>query len=313
MLDVFVLDKEIKSIKPEELARYKNKLVWIDVTAPKKEDFKLLREIFKLHPLTIEDCLSKGKTRIKIEYFENYMLIVLYGVSKNGKRPYEVDFILGKNFLISNHYEVVESIEALKKNSERVKFLISSGVDSLLHRLIDAEVDQFLNVLGKYDEIIDKFERKALEAPTHELTAQIFRLRRLFVLLRRLSNAQKEKILELTKADIPFITKKVQPYFRDVFDHMLTITDTITNYRELLSNILEVYLSTVSNKMNEIMKTLTVVTTIMLPLTLIAGIYGMNFQFLPELHWKYGYMFALGLMVAIAVGMIFYFRRKGWF
>ncbi len=315
MIDIFLFDTSLKRIKLEELAKHassRNKKIWIDIINPVKDEFKKLKEIFKLHPLTVEDCLKKGRTRVKIERFDDYLFVVIYGISDT-KRLYELDFIIGRNFVISNHFEAVESFNKLKRNDDKISTIMSRGPDFILHKLIDLEIDRYLELLAKYEDIIEKLEKNVLEEPNQQLVSRIFKLRKTFMRIRRIANLQKEKLLELAREKYPFISERLRPYFRDVFDHMLAVTETITIYREQLSGALELYLSTSSNKTNEVMKTLTVIASIMLPLSLIAGIYGMNFDNLPELHWKYGYTFALSLMAAVAIGLLFYFKRKGWF
>src|SRR3989344_647578 len=315
MIDIFVADGELKKIKLDELAKHagSKKKIWVDVTNPAKDEFKQLKEIFRIHPLTVEDCLKKGRTRVKIENFDHYLFIVIYGMPENSKRLYELDFIIRKNFVISNHFEAVDSFDRLKKNQDKVSTILSKGPDFILHKLIDLEIDRYMEVLAKYDDIIEHIERKILEEPNQQLISRIFRLRKKFMRIRRIAALQKEKLLELAREKHPFISERLHPYFRDVFDHMLSVTESVTTYRDQLSGALELSISTSSNKANEVMKTLTVIASIMLPLSLIAGLFGMNVRDIPFAEHRYAFEIVIGIMLAIAIGMLFYFKRRGWF
>jgi len=315
MIDIFVADGELKKIRLEELGKHltSKKKVWIDVINPHKDEFKQLKEIFKLHPLTVEDCLKRGRTRVKVEEFDNYLFIVIYGMPENSKRLYELDFIIGKNFVISNHFEHVDSFDKLKKNQEKVFTILSKGPDFILHKLIDLEIDRYLEIVSKYEDIIERIEKRVLEEPNQQLISRIFRLRKKFMRIRRIANLQKEKLLELAREKQPFISERLRPYFRDVFDHMLSVTETVTIYREQLSGAIELSISMSTNKANDVMKTLTVIASIMLPLSLIAGLFGMNVADIPFADHRYAFEMVIGVMLTIAIGMLFYFRKRGWF
>ncbi|MEK6852524.1 MAG: magnesium/cobalt transporter CorA [Nanoarchaeota archaeon] len=313
MIEIYLLERNnVRNINLKELKKYKGKPLWIDATRPNKEEFQILGKVFDLHPTTIEDCL-RVRTRIKVEPFIKYLFFVFYGI-KGEKRFVleEIDFIIGNNFLISNHLGKVENIEELKKHKTKIKELLSKGPDFIFHHIVDLEIEQYNNLLTRYDIEIDKVERETIENPRQVLMNKLFRLRRDIMLLRRIMRSQQEKFASLYREDHKYISKQVYPYLRDAHDTMVTVNDTLTSFRETISNTLELYLTTVSNRMNEIMKVLAIMATFMLPLTVITGIYGMNFEFMPELHYRYGYFIILGVMVAVVIGLVVFFKKKGW-
>jgi magnesium transporter len=222
-----------------------------------------------------------------------------------------MNFVLGKNFLLTIHKERIQSFDSLKSDRSRLQSLLSRGPDFLLHRLMDAEVDFYFPVLDEIEDQIDGLEEEVYKNVDHKVLGRLFRLKRQLLLIRKSVGPQKEVVLMLTQKSFPFISDPASAYFRDIYDHTIRINESIDDYREILSNTLEVHLSMVSNRMNEVMKALTIVATIMLPLTVLTGIYGMNLN-IPESHFDIMYYIVLSLMAVIAVGMIFYFKRKRW-
>ncbi len=285
---------------------------WIDLTAPSAAELEKIRKVFGIHPLIIED-MSKSLTRPKLESFPNYDFIVLYGVSSEKKiKVRELDFIVGKNFVISSHLEGVASFEELKKTPEIVSGLMKKGTDFLLHRLIDMEIDNYAPAISSIDGELEELEKKAVKNPKPELLTRLFDLKRQLLGVRKVSNPERDVLSQLAKRDYRFISQEAEAYFRDVYDHIIRLNDQIENYREIISSILEVHLSVTSNRLNEIMKVLTIITTVLMPVTAVAGIYGMNFRNMPELGWHYGYYMALGLMLLISLAMVFYLKKRNW-
>jgi magnesium transporter len=312
MADVFIYNRGLKRGGLKDL-RKKAKLIWVDISNPSVNDLEVLRKRFKLHKLTIEDCF-KEKSRIKAEEFMTYDFLVLRGIKHVKKRlkVYDLNFIIGKNYIISVHKGPVESFEKLKEKTEKLNDLVKKGPDFLLHNLIDTEVDNIFPVIEKIDEKVDKIEDKLFKVYDPGNINKLFTLKRQILAIRRHMSGQRDIVGMLAKRNFPFISAKAEAYFRDIYDHMIRINEMIENTREVLSNALEINLTITSNRLNEIMKVLTVIATIMMPLTLITGIYGMNFKNMPELFWDYGYFFTLGLMIVIGLVMLFYFYKKGW-
>lgn len=309
MIDAFVLDgREAKPTKSLKTGRH----IWVDVIDPTKADLGKLGFSFQLHQLTLED-ISKTGNRVKLEQFKEYAFIITYGVESGKKGPsaFQMNFILGKNFLITVHKEKITSFDSLKLDRRALAHLLSKGPDLLLHRLMDVETDFYFPVLEGIEDQIDELEEEVYRNVDHKVLARLFRLKRQLLGIKKHAGPQKEVVLMLSQKSFPFMSDESSAYFRDIYDHIIRINESIDTYREILSNTLEVHLSLVSNRMNEVMKALTIVATIMLPLTVLTGIYGMNLN-IPESNFDVMYYIVLFLMGIIAIGMTFYFKRKRW-
>jgi magnesium transporter len=309
MIEAFVLDGK-KASKTKTLKT--NKRLWADVADPSKADMDTLARSFPLHQLTLEDC-SKPGDRVKIEQFPEYVFIITYGLQSGKKGPvaFQMNFILGKNFLLTVHKERIPSFDSLKSDTKRLHTILSKGPDLLLHHLMDVETDLYFPVLDRIEDQIDSLEEDVYRNIDHKVLGRLFRLKRQLLLIKKRMAPQKEVVLMLSQKSFPFISDSASAYYRDIYDHIIRINESIDDYREILSNTLEVHLSMVSNRMNEVMKALTIVATIMLPLTVLTGIYGMNLN-IPESHFDFMYYLVLFLMGAITFIMVFYFRRKRW-
>ncbi|MCJ7817112.1 MAG: magnesium/cobalt transporter CorA [Candidatus Aenigmarchaeota archaeon] len=308
MIDAFVLEKGVKRTNNLKT----NRRIWADVTDPTKSDLEKLAQSFHLHHLTLEDC-SKTGNRVKLEQFNEYLFIITYGLesSKKGPLAFQMNFVLGKNFLLTVHKEKVSSFDSLKSDSRRLHSLLSRGPDLLMHHLMDIEIDFYFPVLDEIEDQIDELEEEVYRNIDQKVLGRMFRLKRQLLTIRKRVGPQKEIVLMLTQKSFPFISDHASAYYRDIYDHIIRINESIDDYREILSNTLEVHLSMVSNRMNEVMKALTIVATVMLPLSVLTGIYGMNLN-IPESHIDFMYYVVLSLMVIIAAIMILYFRRKRW-
>lgn len=313
MIEIFYFDKGLKKGAVKDLENLKKKQVWLDISNISKGEAKLVKDAFGLHPLTTEDLISKN-TRIKVEEFSNYLFCVFYGIQKTKSIGLvELDLVLGKNFVISSHLNKVDLIEELKNNKERLENLFKKGIDFIFHKLLDNEVDNYLPVLENIDDQIEYIEDEVTKRPRAEQLKKILKLKRLIVLIKKTTLPQREKISFLAKNDYRFISKKAIPYFRDIYDHSIRVSDTIDNYREAIGNTFDAYMSSVSNNMNEVMKVLSVIATIALPLSVISGIFGTNFSNLPGSTFVYGFWAMIFFMILLSLGMIYYFKRKGWF
>jgi magnesium transporter len=214
---------------------------------------------------------------------------------------------------ISNHRKPIPSIEDLKSSGNKIENLMNKGLDFVFHKLIDTEIDNFFPVMEKIDDQIESMEEEVTKTPKPEILSKILRLKRSLIQIKKITFPQREKIGQLAKNDYRFISKKSLPYFRDVYDHSIRVSDFIDNYREAVGNTFDVYMSAVSNNMNEVMKTLSIIATIALPLTVISEIYGTNFANLPGQHFYYGFWIMILAMIILSLSMIFYFKRRGWF
>jgi len=313
MIDIFYFDNTSKKAEIKDIEKIKSKPLWIDITNITKDEADVLSKTFELHPLTVEDLINLN-TRIKTEDFPNYLFCIFYSIEKKKEIVMkEIDMILGQNFVITSHKTGIDSFNALKANEQRLENLFKKGLDFLFHRLLDLEIDNFFPVLESIDDEIEKIEDKVAIKVNPSVLKQILHLKRIIVNIKRTVLPQREKISFLAKNEHKFISKKAIPYFRDVYDHAIRVSDTIDNYREAVANTFDVYMSSMSNNMNEVMKILSVIATIALPLTVISGIYGTNFAVLPGQHFAYGFWVMILAMALLSVGMIYFFRRRNWF
>jgi len=313
MINIFYFDGRLKKGNIKDLNKLKNKQLWLDITNNTQSERKIIQEAFGLHPLTTEDLFS-ANVRIKVEEFPSYLFCVFYGIQKTKTiELMELDYILGENFLITNHKKEIESYTTLKNNKEKLENLFKKGNEFLFHALLDSEIDNYFPVLEKIDDLIENLEEEVTKSPRAELLTKILNLKRQIVTIKKNTLPQREKIAFLTKIEHKFISKKALPYFRDIYDHAIRVSDTIDNYREAVGNTFDAYMSAVSNNMNEVMKVLSVIATIALPLTVISGIYGTNFSNLPGSSAQYGFWIMMLLMICVAVGMLYYFKKRRWF
>ena len=300
-----------------ELLKQEKDVIWVDMEAPTLEDEKILLDVFHFHPLTIEDC-HENRHYPKIEEFPGYLYLILHGVradtSPDHFNTIELDAFLGPNFVITYHHEFFRSIANVKQLLQTTPVVCRRGAAFLLHQILDQIVDYYSPVLDDFDERIDQLEDDifTLKSPSNVILAEIMDLKRGVLRLRRISSKQMDVLYRMSRGEYSLIDQPMLPFFRDVHDHLVRVTDLADNYRDLISGALEAYLSVVSNRLNEIMKVLTIFSAVMLPLTFIAGVYGMNFENMPELHSRYGYYAVWGIMVVVAVGMLSFFWKRGW-
>lgn len=289
--------------------------VWADFEAPTDSENEILSSVFNFHPLAIEDCITESHLP-KLDDYGDYLFLVVHGARRGETagtfNTIEVNFFVGKRFLVTFHREHLKSIDKTKKRSQLNVLPLSKGLDFLLYEIMDTLVDNYFPILDYFDEAIEELEEEAFDNPTRSTLDRIFALKRDVTALRRITGPQREIFNRLSRDPFAVISRRAAPYFRDVYDHLYRISDLSDSYKELSASLMEAYLMVVSNRLNEVIKVLTLLATIMLPLTVITGIYGMNFKFMPELQWKYGYFAVLGLMAGVAFGLLYFFRRRKW-
>lgn len=271
---------------------------------------------FGLHPLTMEDILNTGQ-RPKSENFDHYHYIVFKMLSYNDLRNTvdieQVSLVVGPRYVLSFQEREGDVFGPLRERLHQGKgWLRKLGADYLAYSILDSVVDSYFGVLEKVGEKIETIEDKLIEDPAAETLREVHNLKREMIYLRRSVWPLREVLNSLIKSDDAFLDKTTSVYLRDVYDHTVQILDTTEIYREMLSGMLEIYLSSVNNRMNEVMKVLTIIATLFIPLTFVTGLYGMNFRFMPELDWPYGYPLVLSLMLFSAICMIYYFKQKKW-
>jgi magnesium transporter len=310
-------ERTFKQIR--ECFTFKNKtsVTWIDVDLVHQVDLiEKIGECYGFHPLVLEDILNTDQ-RPKFEDFDEYIYIVLRIILCNGKNDgiisEQVSIILGPNYVISFQERELEVFTALR---ERLKIgkgrLRKSGADYLAYALIDTIVDNYFVVLEKLGERIEALEEELVAAPTPAVLQEIHKLKRDMIFLRKSIWPLREVISALERGDSELVREPTRIYLRDVYDHAIQVIDTLETFRDMLSGMLDIYLSSVSNRLNEVMKVLTIIATLFIPLTFIVGVYGMNFIYMPELRWKWGYPAVMLLMVCITLCMLVFFRKKKW-
>ena len=278
-----------------------------------------LGEIFGIHRLALEDIINSHQ-RAKVDQYDNHLFVVGRMVEMaDHVETEQLSLFLGKSYVLTFQERVGDAFdpvrERIRKAGGRVR---NAGPDYLAYALIDAFIDNYFPVLEKYGERLESIEEDVLSRPEPVLVSRMHEVKRDLLTLRRAIWPLRETVNSLVREPSLFISDETRVYFRDCYDHTIQIIDLLENYRDVASGLMEVYLSSASNRLNEIMKILTMFTAFFIPLSLIAGIYGMNFNTarspfnMPELNWYLGYPFVLGLMATVALGMVTFFRRKGW-
>jgi magnesium transporter len=298
---------------------------WIDVLGlGNLATWEALSSVFNLHRLLVEDVVNVPQ-RPKVEHYQDQLLIIAVMVVLNpgrtGFSKEQVSLVLGKNYLLTVQEEPEEDcFHGVRNRIEIDRGIIrKQGADYLAYCLLDAIIDGFFPVLEYYGEVIEELEDEVMSNPNRSTLAKIHKIRRELLTLRRAIWPQRDAINSLIRDGSNLISSEVQVYLRDCYDHTVQVMDMVETYRELATGLMDVYLSAVSNKMNEIMKLLTVVSAIFIPLTFIAGVYGMNFSRdksplnMPELDWYWGYPACIALMLTTAGGLVFFFWKRGWF
>lgn len=291
------------------------KLMWIDIEKPSDKEIYNLENAFNFHPLAIEDIVSKQQ-RSKVDNYKDYYFIIFNafkGRDINKRFIYsEIYIFLSNDYIVTVHWENLDLIDNLFKRAEESTSIFKRGTDFILHDLFDAIVDDYLPLTDKIGERIDTIEELIFKDPQKQIQSDILSIKRNLLKLRRILSPQREVINILLRHDFDLIKEDNRLYFMDVYDHILRIFDMIDTYQDLLSGTLDLYMSQISNRMNEVMKVLTIITTLIMPLTLITGIYGMNFKFMPELKLRYGYFAVVALMIIIVLVEIRIFKAKRW-
>jgi magnesium transporter len=322
MLEIFVYRKKEKTLEKilsvndlPQLLKDSNNLIWIDMEEPNKEEEKILSEVFNFHPLTIEDAIET-RNYPKVEAFSDYLFFIFHGI-KNETNSYnfvtkELDGYLGRNFLVTYHHEKFRSIEEVKKQIGCPIF--QKGVDYLLHQILDRMIDSYIPVIEDFEKTISYLEYRILsmQSTNKEILEEIMKLKRSIARLIRIGSKQERVLYRISHGEFLLIDESNLPFYRDVYDHLLRVVVLAENYRDLVNGLLNIHFNVLASKTNEAIKLMTVISTIMLPLSLIAGIYGMNFEYMPELKVKYAYFVVLAVMFLIAMLLILYFWWKGW-
>jgi magnesium transporter len=313
--ETHIEEKQIGNL--EEVFPFKDSptVTWINVDGV--HDMGIIEKIgqyFGIHPLVLEDIVTT-RQRPKMEDFGSYIYVVLMMLclEKGEARSEQVSIILGKNFVISFQEvpgDVFDPIrDRLRNGKGRIRKM---GADFLAYSLVDMVVDNYFVILENFGERIEDLEDELISQPDPNTLKSIHTLKRELIFIRKSVWPLRELVSGLERVESDLLSDTTQTYLRDVYDHTVQTIETVETYRDMVSGMLDTYLSSLSNRMNEVMKVLTIIATIFIPITFIAGVYGMNFHYMPELSWKWGYFAALGAMTGVCVVMVVYFKRKGW-
>ena len=295
---------------------------WIELDERDEAADRFLEQVLRIHPLAIEDVWNDIGLP-KVEGFSEYVQVVMHGLREEDQQGSDVplalaelDVLIGKNFLVTHAKdEKVCAVGPVQSEVARNVRLLKKGPAFVAHALLDRLVDEYLPLVHRFDAQIEEVEAQVLSGKALKdagAMRRILKIKRSLQMLRKTTVYQREVLLRLARAEFDEIPSEAMPFYRDVYDHMTRVTELVDSHRELTSSALEVHFSMQSQQMNEIMKRLTLISTIMLPLTLIAGIYGMNFEFMPELKWRFGYFVALAGMAVVAGGIVGWFKTQKW-
>lgn len=308
-----------RSLSKEEIkAAFESKegLLWVDIAETTEDDGRFLEETFRFHHLALEDCVSPLVHSPKIDDFGDYLFIVIHGinyaVASEIVETAELAIFLGQHFVVSNHNFPLFSVDAVRQRVEDDGRPMRRGADFLVHALSDLLIDNVLPTVDKTTEIVGEIEEETIRNPQPEVLEAILKLKRSTLRIHRVMAPQREVFNRLSRGEFPLIRSETQIFYRDIYDHVVRIEDLNQTIGDRADNALATYLSSVANRQNETMRTLAIVATVFMPLTLLAGIYGMNFENMPELNWEWGYFGVLGLMITTVAITVWHFWSRGW-
>jgi magnesium transporter len=312
-----MVDKPIKNLQHLVHCKSSPNISWIDIIGLHETDIiDQIGKMFDIHSLTLEDILNTDQ-RPKVDFFENYVYMVTkmitYNQNDNRIEYEQISLIFGKGFVISFQEREGDLFNPIRERLQSAKGRIRGmGADYLAYSLLDVIVDNYFLIMEKMGEVIEEYEENLVLNPRAEWLNEVYSLKREILILRRSVWPLREVITKLERDESNLIDEKTGIYIRDLYDHTIQVIESIEIYRDMISGLLDLYLSSVSNRMNQVMKMLTIIATIFIPLTFVVGVYGMNFDYMPELRWKYGYFLIWGIMISLGVGMFITFKRRKW-
>lgn len=294
----------------------KDTVTWVDFYKPTEQEIALLTHVFKFHPLAVEDCLSTAPNP-KIDDYGEYLYLVIHGINAEALKrdeleTHDLDIFLGKNYLVTFHKGYFRSVDAVAERCRKNCSIMQKDPEFLMHTIIDALVDNYLPIIDDIGEKVDELEKEIFTKADQTVSSKIFTIKKDILYLRRIIHPQREILRNLSSGEHKQICFECSLHFKDVYDHLFMISELIESYRDTISGAMEAYLSVVSNRLNEVMKVLTIIATIMMPMTLVTGIFGMNFSQMPFLQSPYGFAAIMGFMGLLAAAMLLVFKRKGW-
>ena len=311
------VEKELSNIEESFAYKLTDSITWLNLNGLNHvSDIEKIGIHYDLHPLVIEDIVSLSQ-RPKIDEYDNYLFVVLKMLYYNDKEKLvteQVSFVLGKNYVISFQESEGDVFNEVRDRIRLAKGRIRQmGADYLLYALMDAVVDYYFEIIEVLSDKIEDFETEIFAGNVKDnVNFEIQNLKREVLKVRRAIFPLRDVVSRIEKHESTLILKKTKTFYRDIYDHLIQVSENIDIYREMIWSLMDMYMTTISNKMNEVMKVLTIMASIFIPLTFIAGIYGMNFDYIPELKYKYSYFVLWGVMILMFFGMLYYFKRKKW-
>ena len=328
-MEIFVYRKGAPSVEEDftekdlpALLADKTNVVWVDFLADTPEQTeqakRILTNVFKFHHLTVEDCMET-RNQPKVEAFPDYLYLIVHGVKPEETHSAnfvtkELDAFLGENFVVTHHVERFRSVKIVKQQIRNNNFACQRGAAYLLHQILDQIVDLYMPIVEDFDSTINELEDRAFQMKNgdNEILEEIMGLRRSVARLKRISTRQLDILYRISHGEFPQIPENILPFYRDVQDHLLRISDLSENYRDLVSGLFDIHFSVVANKTNDILKFLSIFSAIWLPLSFLAGVFGMNTKLFPDDQTWSNLIYIFSVMMLIALLLIFYFWRKGW-
>ncbi|MBY0523621.1 MAG: magnesium/cobalt transporter CorA [Gemmataceae bacterium] len=327
------LDAEALRTRAEELHASAD-VLWIDLDRPDDAEISLVfNDFFPIHPLTIED-VTRGSRHPdapphfpKVEEFADYLFVIANPLAPRfrelvlgkadepgagGRTATQLSAVITRRILVTHHFEPVLGVEELHRHLCKHGLNAKRGPDYLFHLILDATVDHYAPLLDHFDDALDEMEAGILSRPRPQHLLDLLAIKREIIAFRKTLVYEREVLARLARGEFKLIDRREMVYYRNVYDHLVRFTELIDSSREMVSDLMQTHLAAVSNRLNEIMKVLTMISTIVLPMTLVAGIYGMNFDEMPELRWAYGYPTAIGLMLLSGISSLAFFRWKKW-
>jgi magnesium transporter len=314
-----VIEQGLAPARLREIVQSGEGELWVDIDSTNTHQHALLEKVFEFHPLAVEDTLSP-RTRVKLEEYDRCIFVVMAGVrfDEGTPDPFDLEtvnlyFFLGKNFLVTVHSIASPSCDAVRDRLLRNPDLLTRGVESIMHAIIDQSVDAYFPRVEKVNTLVDQLEERLFDQFDERLIHEIFKAKRGAFSFRRHIGPLRDVLNILTNRPCGYIRPETQLYYRDVYDHAIRITEQVDTTRDLLSGVLETYLSQTSNRMNRVMKQLSIVSTIALPLIVVGGIFGMNFTGMPLTHHPWGFYWALAGMAGLSIVMLWWLKKSQWF
>ncbi len=315
MIQVIAITHDSKKVINKSLNELDTSLYkwcWIDFNMPTHEEIDKLSEHFHFHPLAIEDCVQRLQ-RPKLDYYDDFTFFVTHVINPDNFTKEEINFFVGQNYIVSFHYQNFNEINQVWNRLISTAIIKDWDQYHCFYEVLDKIVDSYFPIIYKIEDVLNEIEDNTKNKSMDILLDDLFDIRHQLLTLRHTINPMRDLLYRMLNSQHLEGIKRKVPYFSDIYDHLLKLSEMVDSNREITMDIRDSYISVNSHQANQVMKILTIITSIFAPLTFIAGIYGMNFEYMPELALKYGYFISLGLMGVIALLMFFWFKRKGWF